>query len=48
MNLLELKKKAPSDLLLFAEELNVENASNMRKQDIMFAILKVLAEKAKK
>ncbi|NOZ65165.1 MAG: transcription termination factor Rho [Alphaproteobacteria bacterium] len=45
MNLLELKKKAPSDLLLFAEELNVENASNMRKQDIMFAVLKVLAEK---
>ncbi len=45
MNLLELKKKAPSDLLLLAEELNVENASNMRKQDIMFAILKQLAEK---
>ncbi len=45
MNLLELKKKTPGDLLLLAEELNVENASNMRKQDIMFAILKALAEK---
>lgn len=45
MNLLELKKKPPSDLLLLAEELDVENASNMRKQDIMFAILKTLAEK---
>ncbi|MBL4612757.1 MAG: transcription termination factor Rho [Emcibacter sp.] len=45
MNLLDLKKKAPSDLLLLAEELNVENASNMRKQDIMFEILKELAEK---
>ena len=48
MNLLELKKKAPSDLLLLAEELNVENASNMRKQDTMFAILKELAEKGEK
>ncbi|PCJ36718.1 MAG: transcription termination factor Rho [Alphaproteobacteria bacterium] len=45
MNLLELKKKSPSTLLLLAEELNVENASNMRKQDMMFAILKELAEK---
>lgn len=45
MNLLELKKKTPGDLLLLAEELKVENASNMRKQDIMFAILKALAER---
>ncbi|NOZ42901.1 MAG: transcription termination factor Rho [Alphaproteobacteria bacterium] len=45
MNLLELKKKTPSDLLLLAEEHNIENASNMRKQDIMFALLKALAEK---
>ncbi len=45
MNLLELKKKSPSTLLLLAEELNVENASNMRKQDMMFAILKELAGK---
>lgn len=45
MNLMELKKKTPADLLLLAEEHNVENASNMRKQDIMFAVLKALAEK---
>jgi len=45
MNLLELKQKTPGNLLLLAEELNVENASNMRKQDMMFAILKELAEK---
>lgn len=45
MNLLELKKKPPADLLFLAEELEVENASNLRKQDIMFAILIALAEK---
>ncbi|PHZ84242.1 transcription termination factor Rho [Paremcibacter congregatus] len=45
MNLLELKKKSPSDLLILAEELGVENASNLRKQDMMFAILKAMAEK---
>ena len=44
MNLLELKKKAPADLLTYAEELEIENASSMRKQEIMFAILKQLAE----
>ena len=44
MNLLELKKKAPADLLTYAEELEIENASSMRKQEIMFAILKRLAE----
>jgi transcription termination factor Rho len=44
MNLLELKKKAPADLLAYAEELKIENASSMRKQEIMFAILKQLAE----
>jgi transcription termination factor Rho len=43
MNLQELKGKSPPDLLAFAEELEVENASNMRKQDMMFAILKQLA-----
>ncbi|PCI52008.1 MAG: transcription termination factor Rho [Alphaproteobacteria bacterium] len=48
MNLLELKKKSPNELLHLAEELNVENASNMRKQDTMFAILKELAEKGEK
>ena len=44
MHLQELKDKSPADLLAFAEELNVENASNLRKQDTMFAILKQLAE----
>ena len=45
MNLLELKRKSPTELLNFAEELEVENASTLRKQDMMFAILKQLAEK---
>ena len=45
MNLQELKGKSPTELLAFAEEQQVENAGNMRKQDMMFAILKQLAEK---
>ncbi len=45
MNLQELKQKTPTQLLEYAEELEVENASTLRKQDMMFAILKVLAEK---
>ncbi|MCZ6848382.1 MAG: transcription termination factor Rho [Alphaproteobacteria bacterium] len=44
MNLQELKQKSPADLLSFAEELEVENASTLRKQDMMFAILKSLAD----
>ena len=44
MNLQELKKKTPAELLAFAEELQIENASSLRKQDMMFAILKQLAE----
>jgi transcription termination factor Rho len=44
MNLQELKRKSPSDLLEFAEDLQIENASNLRRQDMMFAILKRLAE----
>ena len=44
MNLQELKSKSPSDLLAYAEELEIENASTLRKQDIRFAILKQLAE----
>ena len=44
MNLQELKRKSPSDLLEFAENLQIENASNLRRQDMMFAILKRLAE----
>ncbi len=43
MKLQELKNKTPTDLLAFAESLEVENASTMRKQELMFAILKVLA-----
>ena len=45
MNLLELKRKTPTELLDFAEELEVENANTLRKQDMMFAILKQLADK---
>jgi transcription termination factor Rho len=45
MNLRELKSKTPTDLLSFAEELEIENASSMRKQDMLFAILKELAER---
>jgi transcription termination factor Rho len=44
MHLQELKAKSPAELLAFAEELQIENASNLRKQDMMFAILKQLAE----
>ena len=44
MNLQELKEKSPADLLQFAEELEIENASTLRKQDMMFAILKQLAD----
>jgi len=44
MNLQELKRKTPAELLTFAEELQIENASSLRKQDMMFAILKQLAE----
>ena len=44
MNLKELKQKSPADLLAYAEELQIENASSLRKQDMMFAILKQLAE----
>ena len=44
MNLQELKIKSPADLLAFAEDLEIENASSLRKQDMMFAILKQLAE----
>jgi transcription termination factor Rho len=44
MNLQELKRKSPAELLAYAEELQIESASNLRKQDMMFAILKQLAE----
>ncbi|MCB9975084.1 MAG: transcription termination factor Rho [Rhodospirillales bacterium] len=44
MNLQELKTRSPAELLAFAEELDIENCSAMRKQDMMFAILKQLAQ----
>ncbi|GAA0572071.1 transcription termination factor Rho [Caenispirillum bisanense] len=44
MHLQELKQKSPAELLAFAEDLEVENASSLRKQDMMFAILKQLAD----
>ncbi len=44
MHLKELKKQTPADLVSMAEELGVEGASTLRKQDIMFAILKIEAE----
>jgi len=45
MKLADLKVKSPTELLAFAEEVEVENASTMRKQELMFAILKQLAAK---
>ena len=44
MNLQELKQKSPTDLLKFAEGLEIENASTLRKQDMLFVILKQMAE----
>jgi transcription termination factor Rho len=43
MKLQDLKSKTPADLTAFAEEHQVENASTLRKQELMFAILKQLA-----
>lgn len=45
MTLDELKAKSPTDLLTFAEELEVENASARRKQELLFEILKELADR---
>jgi transcription termination factor Rho len=44
MSLQELKEKPAADLVTFAEALEIENASSMLKQDMMFAILKAVAE----
>ncbi len=44
MHLTDLKKKSPAELLAFAENLEIENASTLRKQELMFASLKQLAE----
>ena len=44
MQLQDLKKKSPTELLQYAEELGIENAASLRTQDMMYAILKRLAE----
>ena len=44
LNLADLKAKSPKDLLAMAEELEIENASTMRKGDMMFSILKERAD----
>ncbi|MDZ4775416.1 MAG: transcription termination factor Rho [Alphaproteobacteria bacterium] len=45
LTLQDLKKKPPAELLAFAEALEIENANSLRSQEIMFAILKQLAER---
>ena len=40
LNLSDLKAKSPADLLAMAEEWEIENASTMRKGEMMFSILK--------
>jgi transcription termination factor Rho len=45
MNLQELKQRNPAELISEAEKLGIENPSTLRKQEILFAILKKLAEK---
>ena len=45
LKLADLKRKTPTELLSFAEEVGVENASTLRKQELMFATLKQLAAK---
>ena len=45
MNLEELKKRSPAELIAQAEKLEIENPSTLRKQEILFAILKKLAQK---
>ncbi|MES1202259.1 MAG: transcription termination factor Rho [Pseudomonadota bacterium] len=45
LTLQQLKAKTPAELLAFAEQLEVENANSLRTQDMMFAILKQLAER---
>jgi transcription termination factor Rho len=45
MNIQELKLKSSEQLITQAEELDIENASTLRKQEILFAILKKVAEK---
>jgi transcription termination factor Rho len=45
MNLQDLKKQTPEELITQAEKLGIENPSTLRKQEILFSILKKLAEK---
>jgi len=45
MNLKELKKKTPTELLLLGEELEIENTSSLRRQELLFAILKTMANR---
>ncbi|MEO0786704.1 MAG: Rho termination factor N-terminal domain-containing protein, partial [Pseudomonadota bacterium] len=45
VTLRDLKAKSPKELLTYAEELEVENASSLRTQDMLFAILKELADR---
>ena len=47
MNIQELKLKSSEQLITQAEELGIENASTLRKQEILFAILKKLLKKRK-
>src|SRR3546814_13069305 len=44
MHLHDLKRKPPAELVAMAEEQGVEGASTLRKQDLMFSILKAMAE----
>ena len=45
MKLEDLKRKSPTEMLSFAEEVGVDNPSTLRKQELMFAVLKELAAK---
>ncbi|MDR1235786.1 MAG: Rho termination factor N-terminal domain-containing protein, partial [Holosporaceae bacterium] len=44
MRLKDIKAKTPPELLSFAESLQVENSATLKRQDLMFAILKKLSE----
>ncbi|MEO1093001.1 MAG: transcription termination factor Rho [Pseudomonadota bacterium] len=44
MNLTELKRRPPSELLRYAEEIGIDNASTLKKSDLIFATLKQLAQ----
>ena len=44
MSLTELKRRPPAELLRYAEEIGIENASTLKKSDLVFAVLKQLAQ----